>query len=293
MAKFEFGFDKSWFRLIIKNLPGTPDLFSSKPDAVEHAQTVLRIGKLKVGAAKVWAETAGIIQRKKKTYVLSPLGRLIATYDPQLEEDGIWWAIHYHLAEKESLAWFYAFYMNLFDHNVFDTNTLETELRNYWNETNAKTMKDSIYKTLIWPPFKQVFEGTPMGVEFGLFFQNSEGNYEKNPVLWKKVPEAVFAYALCDWAKKFDRKTAHISALIDSWGPGKIFCLDRETVDAMSVNIGEKYHKKVAWISHTANLNSISITDIPPMALLRAYYLELDGLEPMDALEQSLKEMKC
>lgn len=51
MAKFEFGFEETWFRLIIKKISEHPDLFL--PSAVEKAQTVLRIGKLKVGAAKI------------------------------------------------------------------------------------------------------------------------------------------------------------------------------------------------------------------------------------------------
>ena len=59
MAKFEFGFEEAWFRLILKKLPDNPDLFL--PKAVEKAQSILRVGKLKVGAAKAWAESAGII----------------------------------------------------------------------------------------------------------------------------------------------------------------------------------------------------------------------------------------
>ena len=105
MAKFEFGFEETWFRLIIKKLPDNPDLF--QPKLVEKAQSILRVGKLKVGAAKVWAETAGIIHKKKQHYFLTPLGRLIAQHDPDFEEDGIWQAIHYNLARKESAAWLF------------------------------------------------------------------------------------------------------------------------------------------------------------------------------------------
>jgi len=76
MAEFKFGFEEQWFRLIIKRLPDNPNLF--QPKLVENAQSVLRVGKLKVGAAKVWAETAGIIHKKKQSYLLTPLVHRLA-----------------------------------------------------------------------------------------------------------------------------------------------------------------------------------------------------------------------
>ena len=105
MAKFEFGFEEAWFRLIIKKLPDHRDLFL--PRAVEKAQAILRVGKLKVGAARTWAEAAGIICKRKNEFYLTPLGKIIARHDPGLEEDGVWWAIHYNLARSPSSAWFY------------------------------------------------------------------------------------------------------------------------------------------------------------------------------------------
>jgi hypothetical protein len=62
MAEFKFGFDELWFRMIIKKLPEHPGLFAGKE--VENAQQVLRIGKLKVGAASIWAEAAELIKKE-------------------------------------------------------------------------------------------------------------------------------------------------------------------------------------------------------------------------------------
>lgn len=61
-------------------------------------------------------------------------------------------------------------------------------------------------------------------------------------------------------------------------------------MDILLVDIGEMYQKKAGWISHTAGLNSVSITQIPKLALVSAYYQELDGEEPADALIKGLKE---
>ena len=289
MAEFKFGFEESWFRLIIKKLPENPDLFSTKADAVQNAQSLLRIGKLKVGAARVWAIAAGIIKKSKNDYILSDLGKTIAEFDPQMEEDGIWWLIHYNLARQKSTAWFYAYYFNIFEHIEFSRSEVESELRNYWFETNGKPMTDSVFDKLIYSPLIQVFNGTRLGTDFGLFIPSEKDRFSRNPAGNQNLPHAVFCYALMDWAKQNKRESAHIDILLEPWSPGKIFRLDRESLDMMLMEIGERYHKKIAWISHTANLNSVSLQKIPPLTMLMTYYLELDGLEPHEALDIALK----
>lgn len=289
MAEFKFGFEESWFRLIIKKLPDNPDLFL--PKAVEKAQTILRVGKLKVGAAKVWAESAGIIHKKKNQFLLTPLGELIARHDPELEEDGIWWAIHYNLARLNSPAWFYAFYFNEFEPNVFSRDKLETGMRAYWDRDHDKPMTNSVFHKLIFSPFKQVFEGTRLGDEFGFFKTNKEGNYVRQANDSPQLPRAILAYGLLDWATQHQRQSVNLEKLIEPWGIGKIFGLERETLDRMLIDIGEHYQKQVGWISHTAGLNSVSIMDVPPLALISAYYLELDGEDPINAFMKGKKEI--
>lgn len=284
MAKFEFGFEESWLRLIIKRLPKHPDLFQSNEAAVERAQSLLRIGKLKVGAARVWAESAGLIQKNKKEYGLSPLGELIATHDPEFEEDGIWWALHYNLAREQSPAWFYAYYANLFEPDEFTREELKSAIHRY------REVADTVMNKLVLAPLQQVFEGSRLGEDFRLYYPKDSG-YARRPVGNPPVHPAIFSYALCDWARQNQRKTAHIEVLLDTWSPGRIFRMDREAVDQMLVDIGERYQKNVAWISHTANLNSVSLPNLPPLAMLLAYYLELDGKEPMDALRTALKQI--
>jgi len=289
MAKFEFGFEESWFRLIIKRLPDNPDLFL--PKAVEKAQTILRVGKLKVGAARAWAESVGIICKKEHEFLLAPLGELIARHDPDLEEDGIWWTFHYNLARYNSPAWFYAFYFNEFDGNVFGADKLEKEMRAWWDRDHDKPMTDSVYHKLIFSPFKQVFEGTRFGKEFGFFDVNEEGAYFRRPIGCQGPPRAILAYSLLDWAAQHQRQSVHLEKLFEPWGIGRIFRLDREMLDNLLIDIGEQYQKQVSWISHTAGLNSISIMDFPPLALVSAYYHELDGEDPITALNKGRAEI--
>lgn len=289
MAEYKFGFEEAWFRLIIKKLPDNPDLFL--PKAVEKAQTILRIGKLKVGAARAWAESAGIVCKKKSEFVLTPLGKIIARHDPDLEEDGIWWTIHYNLARTGSLAWFYSFYFNEFEPDAFSREDFEREVRAYWDNNHEKPMTDSVFHKLTFSPFKQVFEGTRFGDEFGFWLTDEKGNYLRQPQDPPALPRAILAYALLDWGVQQQRQSVHLEKLLEPGGIGKIFRLNRDTLDSLLIDIGEQYEKQVGWISHTAGLNSVSIMDFPAFALVSAYYHELDGEEPMAALTLGKEEV--
>lgn len=288
MAKFEFGFEESWFRLIIKLLPDNPFLFSHSDGQAQNTQTLLRIGKTKVGAAKVWADCAGIIEKHKKAHHLTLLGTIISKYDRDMDEDGIWWAIHYNLSKANSPAWFYSYYINEFDYFTFDRQTLEKELR------DRKEMTDKIFDKLIFAPLKQVFDidKTRLGRDFGLFQTNDDKTYKREITTVRRVTSPILAYALCDWAMENNRRTAHISKLLEPYAPGRIFGLDRALLDEMIMDIGERYQKQVAWISHTANLNSVSFSEVDPNALIIAYYRELDGDEPDAALKAAVSEVE-
>ena len=290
MAEYKFGFEEAWFRLIIKKLPDNPDLFL--PKAVEKAQTILRVGKLKVGAARAWAESAGIVCKKKSDFVLTPLGKIIALHDPDLEEDGLWWALHYNLSRLNSPAWFYFFYFNVFAPDKFSRDEFEREVRAYWdNNHEKKPMTDSVFHKLIFSPFKQVFEGTRLGEGFGFLVTNEEGKYLRRPQNSPPLPRAIFAYALLDWSVRQQRQSVHLEKLLETGGIGKIFRLKRDVLDSLLIDIGELYGKQVGWISHTAGLNSVSIMKFPPLALISAYYHELDGEEPMAALALGKEEV--
>ena len=290
MAEFKFGFEETWFRLIIKKISEHPDLFL--PSAVEKAQTVLRIGKLKVGAARVWAETAGILQKQKQHFSLTPLGHLIERHDPDMDDDGIWWALHYNLAKQNSQAWFYAVYFNEFVQDIFDRDMLKKHLRAWWDQDHEKPMTDSTFDKLIFSPFKQVFDGTRLGEDFGFFVAHENGGYHRQPDGYREPPPAIAAFALLDWARQQKRQSVYLEKLMDPWGVGKILRLNRLGLDKLIVDIGDRYEKQVAWISHTAGLNSVSIMDISPLALVSAYYHELDGEAPLEALTAGMAEAK-
>ncbi|MBF0235516.1 MAG: DUF4007 family protein, partial [Desulfamplus sp.] len=204
MAEYKFGFEETWFRLIIKNLPNHPELFL--PKYVEEAQSILRVGKLKVGAARAWAESADIIYKGKKNFALTPFGKIIARHDPELEENGIWWAIHYNLARVSSPAWFYSFYFNNFELDHFSREDFEKAVREFWDKDHEKSMTDSVFHKLIFSPFKQVFENTRLGTEFGFWLTDEENKYLCDSEDAPALPRTILAYALLDWSIQQQRQ---------------------------------------------------------------------------------------
>lgn len=290
MAEFKFGFTEAVLRLILKKLPDNPDLFL--PKAVEKAQSLLRVGNLQVGAARAWAESACLVIKKKGAFQLTPLGQIIAKHDPNLEEDGVWWLLHYNLAKTSSPAWFYSFYSNEFSQDSFCREDFEKAVRAHWDDGHENPMTDSVFHKLIFSPFKQVFEGTRLGDTFGFWMTDDDGNYLRQTENAPPLPKAILAYALLDWAMEQQRQSVHLEKLLEAGGVGRIFRLTREDFDSLLIDIGEYYQKQVAWISHTAGLNSISIMECPPLVMVSAYYHELDGKEPMDALVMGKKEVE-
>ncbi len=250
------------------------------------------MGKLKVGAARAWAESAGIICKKKGAFQLTPLGQIIAMHDPDLDEDGIWWLLHYNLAKSSSPAWFYSFYCNEFRQDSFSRDDFEKAVRAHWDDSHEKPMTDSVFHKLIFSPFKQVFEGTRLGEKFGFWLTVNNGNYLRQTENAPPLPKAILAYALLDWSVQQQQQTAHLEKFMGVGGVGRIFRLAREDLDNLLVDIGQYYQKKVAWISHAAGLNSVSIMNFSSIAMVSAYYYELDGKDPMDALARGEKEVE-
>lgn len=147
-----------------------------------------------------------------------------------------------------------------------------------------------MFHKLIFSPLKQVFEGTRLGEEFGFWLIGNDGNYLRRTDDAPVLPRAILAYAFLDRALEHKRQSVHLEKLLEPGGVGRIFRLASEDFDSLLVDIGGYYQKQVAWISHTAGLDSISIMNCPPLAMVSTYYYELDGEEPMDALTMGRKD---
>jgi hypothetical protein len=271
-----FGFERSWIARALKALREDPTTL--RKDRIEHAQRLLGLGNQQVFALEHWLRALGLIIRDRSGYLLSPRALLISDRDPQVEEAGTWFAIHYWLASSREYAFSYWCAANCLPRRFTRANLLGVLAR----ELPGK--KDATYANYL-KAFLSLLKSTPLGNELGLFrVDEEEVSSEEFDAL--TIPSAVVSYVLCDWREKHGRSTVAIDELEQPEAPGKMFRIRRDALDKHLDRIAERYSKRVLWVSRTAGLNSVTFSNgIASLALLRAYYLEqTEGLDPLKAL---------
>ncbi len=279
-----FGFEPRWLRLLLKSLPHHPQLFQAGNSA--DAQYILGgLGNRQVRALRDWASGIGLItaDRTGSFSSLTPLGALITDHDPELEEDGTYWAIHHSLCRSESI-WFYTSYSNLFGPGVFSRDEIKSRLR------GRRAMSESVIEKKCVVPLLHTMKSTRLGSELGVLSVRNDTLYERRRPDERRLHEAVVAFMLCDWAQRSGRRTVNVSELAVWGGVANYLALSHEQLVGFLERIQDRYSKKVLWISQTAGLGSITFAqDVPPLALLRAYYIErLEGVRPQVAFQRAM-----
>jgi hypothetical protein len=279
-----FGLEEPWFRRLIKVIDDHPDIFS--PANVSDAQFLLGgLGNRQVLALHDWARGAGVTEEKGRSGVgLSAFGRMLLTYDPQLDELGTLWAIHHKLCMRPDDIWFYAYYSNKVRCGVLSRSELKGRL------LEARGLSESVVEKKCLSPLLQTMSKTKLGSECGLLIPLDDSTYERRPPDEPRLHLAVLAYMVCDWARVHNRQTASVSELTESGAPGSYLQLELNTLISMLHRIQDRYLKRVLWVSETAGLNSVTFDGrATPDTILKAYYLEkLEDLPPPDALKTAL-----
>lgn len=280
-----FGFEERWLRLLLKTITKTPDIF--QPNRLDEAQYILGgLGNRQVLALRDWARGSGLVVEKRNLgYTLTPLGIIISHFDPNLEEDGTFWAIHHGLCMMPEDIWFYSFYSKNFYAGVYTREEIKSRL----NE--GKSLSKNVIEKKCMTPLLHTFKSTKLGSKLGILITRENNTYERKTPDETNLHAAVFAFMLCDWVCKISRNTIHYNELMNQGGVCRYLAIDDEYKLTMFLQrIQDKYSKHVLWFSRTAGLDSITFAqDIPPRALLRAYYLEhLEGMEPLEALDAGI-----
>lgn len=276
-----FGFERLWLSRSIKSIPDHPELFKS--NSIEEAQHLLGLGNRQVLAVEYWLKSMRLVEKINGKTTLSKFGAIVKEFDPQFEEKETWVFLHHNLTFKPDGATTYWFAFRKLPYS-FNKSTLMEGLRVEFPGKSQQTYKDAV------KVFYSIINRTEINTLCG-FVQIQE-----NTVLKIQDPPSLgygpFAYALLDWAKQNSIRTAHFSQLLSVDGPAKPFSLTNMVLNDYLDQIQEHYAKKVLWVSRTGGLNSVAFEpNIPPLAILRAYYLEhLEGLEPLKALEKGIKE---
>jgi hypothetical protein len=282
-----FGFEEQWLRKLIKVIGDNPDLF--RQDNIENSQFLLGgLGNRQVLALKDWARAMGLIrQRTNETgFELSPVGRILSRYDPQLEEDGSLWALHHALCMSANDIWFYASYCNRIPLGQLITRSqIKAAL------AAERPMAESVIEKKCLFPLLQIMGQTRLGHEFGLLVPAGEDIYERRSPDVSRLHPAVIAYMVCDWASRRNRNTVNIAEMMEVDGVCRYVGLGETLFLELLGAVQERYAKNVLWVSLTAGLNSIVIaTQSQPLALLEAFYLErVEDKEPLEALRMAMK----
>ncbi len=280
-----FGFEEKWMRLCLKTVNVDPNIF--KPEYIQEAQRLLGgLGNRQVLALKDWARASGLIRQKHSSvFELTPIGQLLVTYDPNLEENASYWVIHHGLCMNPDDIWFYAHYANSFSVGKFSREYLKQSM------LKIRALSESVIEKKCITPLLHTMKATRLGDTLGLLARSEDGSYLRRSPDKNSLPVTIVAYMILDWASKANRTTLNIAELFQPGNVGTYLGIDRGTLDDILDDTQEMYSGRILHISRTAGLNSISISrGIQPLTVLRAYYMELNnGIEPTKAIEESQK----
>jgi len=152
-----FPFTKWWFSSAIQLVDGNPSCFSKTN--LSQTMATLIAGSNVVSAVKEWLIASALIESgPKHTYRLTNFGEAIKRYDPQLDNSGTWWAIHFALAFSMKAETYFLYFTKIDNQNGFNT--------------DIKTLLDEIIKSLEHQSAKASIEKSFQGVN-KLFDKNS------------------------------------------------------------------------------------------------------------------------
>ena len=229
------------------------------------------------------ARFTGVPKGEGLPFELTDIGKLIAEFDPYLEDFGTLWVIQYELASNKDLAplWYWVF--NLMRTREFTEETLaqgftrflaEEDLPKYAKETVTRDIK--CFKRTYSPSIRTERTGyqedlmdCPLA-ELGLIRESATpGNFSLQFGSHAGLPSIVFAYALLRYRETYAGDQVAISLDDLRWAPGspgRMFCLNSgNTLDLLEILERETDLVRLTrseGISQVAISNDVSATQI-------------------------------
>ena len=304
MALTSFGIREKWLRMLIRVLPKFPDIFNNltNKERMEEAQYQLGgVGIKQVSPIKEWGVGCGLIEKNAESnYVLTTLGKIIAEYDPQFEQQGTFWVMHYNLCinsfkpnytDKSNDIWFYSKYANSFGVGTFTRDDVKACLKEYKKE--GKEYSDSVIETMCMASLLETMAHTRIGNELGVLTikDSAKKIYERREPIDSTIHSAIFAYMLYDWADFNERLTVNTAEFFNYGSVACLMAMEEEKFNSLLNIIHDRYAKKILWVSWIAGLNSVAFEKtLPPLSLLRAYYIEQEtGKDPLECLQEGIE----
>ncbi|RWI16688.1 DUF4007 family protein [Mesorhizobium sp.] len=247
------------------------------------------VGKNMAMSMVHWAVTCGVVRDMGGQLEATTLGHLLFNdkdgVDPFLEDPSTVWLMHNALcATTELTTFFYAF--NIFPQPLFERPALIKELSDIAAAKGARATPETVKRDVevllrsYAPRSTETGEDAsePLLAELGLIRELRHGQFEFVRGPKQSLSQAVFAYALVLYWRKWhaDAPTLSVEAITYGIGaPGRVFRLDDESVAFRLAAIGDITGGALVW-TDTAGLRQVArrepLDKIEELELLRHAY---------------------
>jgi hypothetical protein len=234
------------------------------------AAAAMGVGEPAAEGCLGWLLKTGLASARDSTYVLTPLGTIVAAHDPHLSQLGTLWLLHYHLVTEHverAEVWYRAFNEFLNPGMLFTRDALRQFVERSLDKTPVnKSGVDSDCKE-----FVKCYIDVACLAKLELVREVEKSTYET--MLYNAPEPYVFAFALFDaWRRRFPHvDTLRVSQICsEPEMPGRVFAARREqVVQALQslqsmglVNIVDSQHEPVTRRFHDE-----------PWRLIEHYYI--------------------
>ena len=229
------------------------------------------VGKNMAMSMLHWAMACGIVAERDGKLEKTDLGHLLFNdmngLDPYLESQSKIWLMHDALsASYEVTSFFYAF--NIFSQPVFERSVLVKELSEIAAERGARATAETVKRDVevllrsYAPRASDTGEDAsePLLAELGLIHELRPGQFEFVRGPKPSLSQAVFAYALVGYWRRWhkDSPTLTVEAIAYGVGaPGRVFRLDEESLAFRLATISEITGGALVW-TDTAGLRQVA-----------------------------------
>ena len=273
-----------WLFKAVNHLNSGGKLQTSKEAETQQAIIKLGVGKNMVNAIRYWAESAGLLESKRKLsnidYFTSENGNYLFDEnngrDPFLEYLGSIWLVHFWLCFNDEEMTSYRYFFNSFNGEYFEKQVLLAHMSEDLSKLTAgdASLNDSTIQKDI-DTFLNTYSKKHMHkvgneeqfssplTELSLIQESGKNYYLSELNSKSDLPVEVFIYALLKFVQKESKiskvtKVNFKSLLLDSLSPGRIFRLSEQGLGE-KLDETQSYTKgNISWID-SMGLRQISV----------------------------------
>ncbi|WP_254019393.1 DUF4007 family protein [Mesorhizobium escarrei] len=230
------------------------------------------VGKNMAMSMRYWAVACGVVREMDGKLEATELGHLLfddhTGLDPYLEDPSTIWLVHNAVCATPEVAtsFFYAF--NVFAQPAFERQDLVKDLSEIAASRSARATAETIKRDVevvlrsYAPRTAEIGEDAaePLLAELGLIRELRTGQFEFVRGPKQSLSQAVFAYALIRYWRRWHADAPTLSVETVAYGvgaPGRIFRLDEESVAFRLATIGDVTGGAIVW-TDTAGLRQVA-----------------------------------